>query len=60
MTARIDALGQRAAARLAAAMADRLRETSGIDVEAFDGRVEIRGRALWRVPELRWIGGLLR
>lgn len=60
MSSRIEALGEAAAERAAARVAARLGEVSEVSVEVSGGRIEVSGRGLWRRPELRWIGGMLR
>lgn len=60
MNSRIEALGEAAAERAAARLAAKLGEVPGVSVEASGGRIALSGRGLWRRPELRWIGGMLR
>jgi hypothetical protein len=63
--ARAAAIGERAATRAAARLAEAAREAlPGVSVEAEPGRVVISGRGLGRRllrdPAFRWLGGLIR
>lgn len=62
---RVERMAEAAAARAAGRLAERLRaELPGLRIEAGPGGVTIAGRDLARraaaMPELRWIGGLMR
>lgn len=57
LEARARAIGERARARAARRVAERLGDVPGVRVTVEDERVVVSGRGLWG---LRWIGGLLR
>ncbi len=60
LEARGRALGEAGAAKAVARLAERAGEVPGVRVEVATDGVVLTGRGLWRRPELRWIGGMLR
>jgi hypothetical protein len=60
LEARGRAIGEAARRRAVRRLAERLSEVREVRVEAEAERVTVWGRGLWRMPGLRWIGGLLR
>jgi predicted NBD/HSP70 family sugar kinase len=60
LEARGRAIAEAAAERAADRVAARLGEVPGVVVAVEPGRIVVSGRGLWRRPELRWIGGIVR
>lgn len=60
LEARARAAAEAGVARTVERLAERAEAVPGVSVEAEAGRVVLTGRGLWRMAELRWIGGLLR
>lgn len=57
---RVEAKAEAARKRALGRVAERLGEVPGVRVTVEEERVVVSGRGLWRLPGLRWIGGLLR
>ena len=60
LEARARAIAEAGAAKAAARVAEAARGVPGVRVTALPEGVVLSGRGLWRMPELRWIGGWLR
>ena len=60
LEARGRAIAEAGAARAVARVAERAGELPGVRVVVEAEGVVLTGRGLWRIAELRWIGGLLR
>lgn len=60
LEARGRAIAEARAARAVARLAERAGEVPGVRADVAADGVVLTGRGLWRMPELRWIGGWLK